>query len=211
VQVCREKHFHLASTLKSTRSLFKPGWKLKAGRYGKNLFRRRRTETLVLTKPPGKVRYRFVDAGWLEVSRLGPRHVVFSRKGTARQILGLVADAPELSAAGLIQTYAKRWTIAPFVKDAKQLLGLGQYQNRSYRAAVIHRHLVCFAEALLTHPRLERTGAQGQWTRDKAAGMSVAAAQEALRGLIWDDLLTSLKEKRYGESVIAELERLRVA
>jgi hypothetical protein len=41
--------------------------------------------------------------------------------------------------------------------------------------------------------------------------MSFAAAQEVLRGLIWDDLLTSLKEKRHSESVIAELERLRVA
>jgi hypothetical protein len=41
--------------------------------------------------------------------------------------------------------------------------------------------------------------------------MSVAAAQEALRALIWDDLLISLQEEHHGESVIAELERLRVA
>ena len=211
VKACREKAFPFASTLKSNRSLFKPGWKLKAGRYGKNLFRRRRTQTLVLTKPQGKVRYRFVDAGGLAVSHLGPLHVVFSRKGTARQILGLVTDAPALSAADVIRTYEKRWTIEPFVKDAQQLLGRGQYQNRPYRAAVIPRHLVCFAYALLPHLRLARTGAQGQRTRDKAVGMSVAAAQEALRGLIWDDLLTSLKETRHGESVIEELERLRVA
>jgi hypothetical protein len=32
VQACREKHFHFASTLKGNRSLFKQGWKLKAGR-----------------------------------------------------------------------------------------------------------------------------------------------------------------------------------
>jgi hypothetical protein len=67
---------------------------------------------------------------------------------------------------------------------------------------VIHLHLVCFAYALLTHLRLARTGAQGQRKRDKVVGMSVAAAQEALRGLIWDDLLTFLKETRPGESVI---------
>src|SRR5205823_5674812 len=43
--------------------------------------------------------------------------------------------------------------------------GLGQYQNRSYWAAVTHPHLVCFAYALLTHLRIEQTGAQGQRTR----------------------------------------------
>ena len=40
VQACQEQHFHFASTLKSNRNLFKHGWKLKAGRYGK---KRRRT------------------------------------------------------------------------------------------------------------------------------------------------------------------------
>jgi hypothetical protein len=32
-----------------------------------------------------------------------------------------------------------------WLKDTKQLLGLDHYQNRPYRAAVIHLHLVCFA------------------------------------------------------------------
>jgi SRSO17 transposase len=211
VQACREQRFHFASTLKSNRNLYKPGWQLKAGRYGRNLFRRRRSETLVLTKPHGSARYRFVDAGWLTVGQLGLLHVVFSRKGTAKKILGLVTDDPELSAAQLIQTYDRRWTIEPWVKDVKQLLGLGQYQNRSYRAAVIHLHLVCFAYALLTHLRIVRIGAQGHRTRKKAADLSTAAAQDQLRTLLWEDLLTYLKEEASDQPVIAELERLRVA
>jgi SRSO17 transposase len=211
VKACRQKRFHFASTLKSNRSLFRPGWKLKAGRYGRNQCRRRRTDTLVLTKPHGSARYRFVDAGWLEVSKLGPLHVVFSRKGTAKKILGLVTDAPELSAADVIRTYDKRWTIEQWLKDVKQLLGLGHYQNRSYWAAVTHLHLVCFAYALLTHLRIEQTGAQGQRTRHKAAELSTATAQDQLRHLLWQDLMTYLKEGRHGESVIEELERLRVA
>jgi hypothetical protein len=105
VHACREQQFHFAATLKRNRSLFTRGWKRKAGRYGQNLLRRRRTETLVSVKPHGHARYRDVDAGWLEVSTLGPRHVVFSRKGQARKILGLVTAAPELSAAGRIQAY----------------------------------------------------------------------------------------------------------
>jgi hypothetical protein len=211
VKACREQGFHFASTLKSNRSLRKQGWQLKAGRYGRNLFRRRRATPLVLAKPPGQTRYRFVDAGWLEVSNLGRLHLVFSRKGTARTILGLVTDDAELSAAGLIQTYEKRWAVEQFFKDSKQLLGLGQYQNRPYWAAVTHLHLVCFAYALLTHLRIERNGAQGQRTRKKAADLSTAAAQDQLRGLLWEDLLTYLREKPPGQPVIEELERLRVA
>ena len=211
VKACREQHFHFASTLKSNRSLFKRGWKLKAGRYGRNLFRRRRTDTLDLSKPYGQVHYRFVDAGWLQVSTLGPLHVVFSRKGLATTILGLVTDAPTLSAPDVIRTYEKRWTIEQWIKDTKQLLGLGQYQNRSYRAAVTHLHLVCFAYALLTHLRIERHGAQGRRTRATAADLSTATAQDQLRDLLWGDLIIYLKEKCHSPSVIEALERLRVA
>jgi SRSO17 transposase len=211
VKACREQHFHFASTLKSNRSLFKQGWKLKAGRYGSNLCRRRRTTPLDLAKPYGPVRYRFVDAGWLEVSTLGPLHVVFSRKGTAKKILGLVTDAPELSAAEIIQTYEKRWTIEQWVKDRKQLLGLGHYQNRPSWAAVTHLHLVCFAYALLTHLRIERHGAQGHRRHHKATDLSTATAQAQLRRLLWEDLVSYLKEQCPGQSAIEDLERLRVA
>lgn len=211
VKACREQGFHFASTLKSNRSLFKPGWKLKAGRYGRKLLRRRRTETLDLVKPQGKVRYRFVDAGWLQVSKLGILHVVFSRKGAAHKILALVTDDSERSAAGVIRAYDRRWAIEQWLTDAKQLLGLGQYQNRSYWAAVTHLHLVCFAYALLTHLRIQQAGAQGQRRRDKAADLSTAAAQDQLRTLLWDDLVAYLKEQGHETSVLTELERLRVA
>jgi hypothetical protein len=152
-----------------------------------------------------------VDAGWLEVSKLGPLHVVFSRKGATHTILGLVADDAQLSTADLIRTYEKRWTIAPWLKDRKPLLGLGQYQNRSYCAAVTHLHLVCFAYALLTHLRIERYGAQSQRTHKRAADVSTAAAQDQLRALLWEDLITYLQERPPGQPVLAEFERLRVA
>jgi Transposase DDE domain len=122
-----------------------------------------------------------------------------------------VTDDPELSAVGLIPTYEKRWAVELFFKDSKQLLGLGHYQNRSCGAAVTHLHLVCFAYALLTHLRVTRDGAQGERVRKKAADWSVAAAQDNLRGLIWDDLVAYLEEKHHAESVLKELERLRLA
>ena len=211
VQACRDQGCHVASTLKSNRCLYKQGWKLNAGRYGHNLFRRRRTPPLSSATPPGRVRYRYVDAGWLQVSTLGLWHLVFSRKGAARKILGLVSDDPELSAAELIPTYEKRWAVALFFKDSTQLRGLGHYQNRSYRAAVTHLHLVCFAYALLTHLRMTRHGAQGPRTRERAAEWSLATAQDQLRGLLWDDLVTSLQEKHHDKSRLMALARRRVA
>jgi SRSO17 transposase len=211
VKACREKHFHLASTLQGHRRLCKHGWKLKAGRYGRNLCRRRRTATRVLVKPHGEVRYRSLEAGWRQVSKRGGLPVVCARQGAARKIRGLVTDDPEVSPAGLIQAYDRRWEIEPFFKDSQPLLGRGHYQNRPYRAAVIHLPLVCFAYALLTHLRMARIGAPGQRTRDKAANLSTATAQNQLRGLIWEDLVTYLKEQCHEKSVLAELERLRVA
>ena len=108
-------------------------------------------------------------------------------------------------------TYANHWAVKQFCKDGKPLLGLGEYQNRTSPAAVTHLHQVCFAYALLTHLRRRRPGAQGQRRPDKAAHRSTAAAQEQLRGLIWDDLMADLKEKPHGEPVLTALERLRVA
>jgi hypothetical protein len=102
-------------------------------------------------------------------------------------------------------------TIEQFLQDAKPLLRLGHDQNRASRAAVRHRQRVCCAYALLTHRRVTRHGAQGQRIRDAAAGRSVGAAQEALRCLIWHDLVADLKEQNHGASVLTELERLRVA
>jgi hypothetical protein len=211
VKACREQHLHCASTRKSHRRLFKHGWPRTAGRYGRNLCRRHRTTPLVLVKPQGEVRYRYRDAGWLPVSNLGVLPVVFSCKGAARKVLGLVTDAPEVSAAGLIQADDRRWAIEHWLKDTKPLRGLGHDQNRPDRAAVIHRHLVCFASALLTHRRIARDGAQGQRTRKQAADLSTAAAQDQLRGVLWEDLLAYLKEQGSEKSILAELERLRVA
>jgi hypothetical protein len=148
----------------------------------------------------GQARYRYVDAGWLQVGTLGTLHVVFSRKGSTHKILGFVTDAPTLSAPQLIQADDRRWSIEQWIKDLKQLLGLGHYQNRPCRAAVTYLHLVCFAYALLTYLRIKRYGAQGQRTHHKAADLSTATAQDHLWGLIWDALLAYLREKNHDAS-----------
>lgn len=81
----------------------------------------------------------------MPVSKLGKLHIIFSRKNKERLIMGIVTDHPTLTASKIITYYENRWSIEVFFKDLKQILGLGHYQNRPYRAAIIHLHLVCFA------------------------------------------------------------------
>ena len=138
----------------------------------------------------GPVRSRGVEAGGLEVSSRGPRHVVCARTGQATKILGLVTDTPELAATDGIRTYEQRWTIAPWRTDVQPLRGCGHDQHRPSWAAVTPRHLVCLAEARLTHLRLERHGAQGHRPHHTSADLSTATAPEPLRRVLWEDLMT---------------------
>jgi hypothetical protein len=170
-----------------------------------------RVKTLRVAQPHGPIRYRCVDAGWRAGSHRGPLHGVFSRQGTARKMLGRVPEALALSAAGLMRAYETRWAVEPCCTDSQQRLGLGPDQTRPSGAAVTHLPRVCFASALLPHRRLERAGIQGQAPRKKAADLSTAAAQDQLRGVLWEDLITDVREKRHGQPVIEELERLRIA
>jgi hypothetical protein len=209
VKACRKKGFRFVSTLKSNRNLFKNGRKLKTGIYGSGLFRRRQKKTYYIKKSKGRVKYTHVDAGWMDVSDLGKLHVVFSRKKGERRTLGLVTDDPKLSARQMIHAYDDRWSIEVFFKDGKQLLGLGQYQNGSYEAAVTHLHLVCFAYALLTHVAIIREGAQGK--QKSTARLSTADLQNEVRRMVWDELSEGLKQFSSGTQIVKELERLLIA
>ena len=209
VNACRQQGFHFVSTLKSNRNLYKKGRKLKAGTYGRNLYKRSPKKTYRLKKSQGTVHFRYVDAGWLQVSRLGRLHVVLSRKNGERKVLGLVTDDPTLSASQIMRTYNHRWSIEVFFKDSKQLLGLGQYQNLSYEAVVTHLHLVCFAYALLTHVAITGDRAQGQ--RTAMAQLSTADLQNEVRRIVWDDLTDHLKRYRSGTQIVKELGRLLIA
>lgn len=209
VKECRKKGFHFISTLKSNRNLFKNGKKLKAGAYGKNLFRNHKKKTLCIRKSNGNVKYGYVDAGRMNVGKLGDLHVIFSRRNADPKILGLVSDDPKLSACQMISAYDDRWSIEVFFKDTKQLLGLGQYQNVSLEAAVTHLHLVCLAYALLTHIAIKGEGAKGK--RKAVANMSTAELQNELRRIVWDDLTAYLKQFSSGDQIVKELGRLLVA
>lgn len=207
-KTCAEKGFRWVSVLKSNRNLFKNGRTLKAGKYGRNLLRR---SELRRTLKVAGASYSYVDAGRMCVNKLGEVHVVFSRKAYAPKPLALVTDDPDMSAPDIIRTYRVRWHIEVFFKDAKQLLGLGQYQNGSYQAAVIHLHLVCFARALLTHLAIEREGEKGETKTRNAAKMSCGELQNCLREIVWDDAIEFLEEEPNKDSVIKLLRRFAAA
>ncbi len=210
VKTCRRKSFRFISTLATNRNLFKNGRKLKVGSYGSNLHKRGRKKMLRVKKANGStVQYRYVDAAWLKVSKLGQLHVIFSRQNGRRKVLGLVTDDPTLSTDQMIKTYNRRWSIEVFFKDSKQLLGLGQYQNLSYEAAVTHLHLVCFSYALLTHIAITGESAKGQ--RNVKSCKSVVDLQNEVRRIVWNDLANHLKQFSSGTQIIKELERLLVA
>ncbi len=208
VKACRKKGFRFVSTLKSNRNLYKNGRKLKAGAYGWGLFGRRSKKTCRIEKAGGFADYTYVDAGWIQVSDLGPLHVIFSRKNRDKKMLGIVTDDPKRSAGQMIRMYDERWRIEVFFKNGKQLPGLGQYQNVSVEAAVTHLHLVCFAYALLTHIAI---GECAKAKRKPAVKLSTADLQNEARRIVWDDLAEHLKQLSSGTQVVKELERLLIA
>jgi SRSO17 transposase len=209
-KACQSKGFHFVSALKSNRNLKSKGRKLKSGSYGVHCFKTRKISSMKLSKENGIAYYHYVDAGCIEVSKLGPVHVIFSRKNTERKILAIVTNHPHFKAADIIKSYGVRWNIEVFFKDTKQLLGLGRYQNRSYNAAVTHLHLVCFAYALLTHIAITN-GACEKVKKTKKAHRSIRILQNELRRIIWEDTAKYLKELPNENSVFKELYRLLVA
>ncbi len=56
----------------------------------------------------------------------------------------------DLETVEILKTYAKRWSIEMFFKDAKQHLGLGQEQNRDFDALIAHHSFVLIRYQLLS-------------------------------------------------------------
>ncbi|RLJ01168.1 MAG: hypothetical protein DRP11_04980 [Candidatus Aenigmatarchaeota archaeon] len=213
LRAVREKGFHFISTLKDNRTVFLGASKSKVRTYKTKAFKKGKKRRFCLKKPNGqKVQFSYKDMGSFYIRRLGRVRIVLSRKNSDRKILAIATDHPSLSAENIIRAYANRFQVEQFFKDAKQLLGLGQYQNRSYKARVTHPGLVLFAYALLTHLRLYKArGEKGKRKRREVAGMSVIQAQIQLRDLVWKESEKHLEKSREPKEILKELRRLIVA
>lgn len=206
VKAVKEKGFHFASCLKNNRCLYRGGRKLKVKTYKRNKFKRSEKQWVSETRGAKKAHYIFVDAGWFDLKGVGQVHVVFSRKGNGRKILGIVTDDPELTAEEVIFAYANRFFIEQFFKDCKQHLGLGQYQNLRLEAAETHLHLVCFAYALLTHLAIESSAKAKSKTR--TASHTIGRLQTNLRRLIFEDTMDLLEEQESRRTLFDRLRNL---
>jgi len=216
-RACREKDFHWVSCLKSNRVLWRGGRKLKAGRYGKRCLSGRGAVRRRTVRHRKSV-YETADAGWLDLNHIGRVHLVYSRRRGETRRLALATDSKVLSARGIVGSYGEGWWIEQFFKDAKQRLGLGQYQNGSLRAAVNHTALVCFAYALLTHLACRRRrrahGAQGErkTTAARGASLTIGSMQNDLRRQCFLTTVSDLAHRcPSGDSFVKELKRLLVA
>lgn len=206
VKAVRAKGFRFVSCLKDNRCLYKGARKLKTKSYKRNKFKRSSKQQVCESRGNREVEYTFVDAGWFALKGVGQVHVVFSRKGKGKKILGIVTDDPELTAEEMILGYANRFFIEQYFKDCKQLLGLGQYQNLRLEAAEVHLHLVCFAYALLTHLAIESS--EQVKLKKKAAWQTVGRLQIDLRRLIFEDTVDLLEEQDDDRSVFERLRSL---
>jgi len=201
VRACKRMKFKFVSVLKSNRKLLRNGRRHSAGKYGKNLFRR---------KPKKKSKngkYQYIRAGNFEARGLGTISVIYSQRKKGNKALTIVTDDLKCSAENILSFYEKRWSIEVFFKQAKSNLGLGQYQNGTMRAAVIHLHLVCFAYILLTHLHIKKQSAKRKLIRTDC--LSIESLQYDLRNLIWKDTVKLLKKKG-PDSIVKELDQLLV-
>jgi len=213
LRACQEKGFRFVSTLKDNRTVLIRGRNLKLGLYKRRAFRSGKEKTVKLRKPNGQlVKYTYVDLGCVHIKGAGKARVVLSRKNPESKILAIVTDDPNLSAETTIRSYAQRPCVEQFFKDTEQFLALGQYQNRSYEAALRHLQLAMFSYALLTGLRLIKArGRKGKRKKREVAGLPVSEAQIELRHMVWKEPVKYLQGFQDSEEVLNELRRLLVA
>lgn len=207
-EVIRAKDFHWLSVLKSNRVFFKNGRRLSVASHGRNQFRRNKRKIKRCHEIRGKKRvtYIYLDAGIVTLKKIGQVRLIYSKKGSNGKFLAIVSSDLEASAEEILFGYANRFFIEQFFKDCKQLLGLGQHQNRDYRAAVVHLHLVCFSYALLTHLAISNSSAK---TKNRNRNChSVMKLQCQLRRVIFEETLEVLQSESKPQRLIKRLKRL---
>ncbi|MFX0207064.1 MAG: transposase [Candidatus Hodarchaeota archaeon] len=93
------------------------------------------------------------------MNRLGKVRFVISRNEEGKYIF-LVTDHLRLPMVEVVRRYDLRWDIECYFLDAKQHLGLGEYQMRSLQGIVRHLYTVMIACILLVQLKLSLAEAQ---------------------------------------------------
>ena len=161
VKACQEKGYLYISQAKSNRTIYVEGEKFSATQYAK----RQRGKALKQTNCIPRSQNSPVKAKSLlvKMNRLGKVRLVISRNEAGRYVF-LVTDHLGLPMVEVIRRYDIRWDIECYFRDAKQHLGLGDYQMRSLHGIVRHLYIVMIACILLAQLKLSLAEAQAYET-----------------------------------------------
>ena len=151
VDICQEKGYPYISQAKSNRTIYVEGRKFSATQYAK----RQRGRALKLTTYTPRSQKSPVKAKSLLVrlNQLGKVRFVVSRNEKSEYVF-LVTNHLRLPMIDVIRRYDIRWDIECYFRDAKQHLGLGDYQMRSLQGIVRHLYTVMIACILLAQLKL---------------------------------------------------------
>jgi len=157
VKACQEKGYPYISQAKSNRTIYVEGEKFSATQYSK----RQRGKALKQTSYIPRSQNSPVKAKSLlvKLNRLGKARLVISRNEEGKYVF-LVTDHLRLPMVKVIRRYDIRWDIECYFRDAKQHLGLGDYQMRSLHGIVRHLYIVMIACILLAQLKLSLAEAQ---------------------------------------------------
>jgi len=151
VEACQQKGYPYISQAKSNRTIYVKGAKLSVTQYAK----RQRGRALKLTSYTPRSQDHPVKAKSIlvKMNQLGKVRLVVSRNEKGEYVF-LVTDHLRLPMIEVIRRYDFRWNIECYFREAKQHLGLGEYQMRSLQGIVRHLYAVMIACILLVRLKL---------------------------------------------------------
>jgi SRSO17 transposase len=216
VRACLEKGFTYISTLPANRNIRINGRLTQVGSYRRCIPHSEHRAVTIRT-PAGRVRTFWATDRDARLPSIGRVKVVFSRRKKFEKALPIVTNDRTMSRQQIIQTYAIRFLIERFFKDAKSGLGLGEYQTTKLAGAVKHLHLVLLAYSLLVERAIDarererhsRTRRTKRGNRNAALGAwSLQDLRDEVRDLVLDDLFEYVLEQSDPKQAIRNLRAL---
>jgi hypothetical protein len=215
VKACKNRGFVFVSRAKKNRKIFvqsgkKREYSTNVSKRGSLLFRKMRNIQTIRGGSKGTRKFRVIgEIGRL--SKVGTVKLVFSQEyQRSRKIVCLVTNNKKMTNRHVLDAYAQRWWIEVFFKEAKQHLGLSDYQTGHYEGIQKHLYLVAIAFALLTHVRLDGRRAKGKRKKNLLAPVAVKSCCDLLRGMVLKNELRSLapRKKAARTTFLIKLEKL---
>ena len=151
VEACQGKGYPYISQAKSNRTIYVNDNKFSVTQYAKRQRGRALKPTTYIPRSqnnPVKAKSILV-----RLNQLGKVRLVISRNEN-REYIFLITDHLRLPMIEVIRRYDLRWDIECYFRDAKQHLGLGDYQMRSLQGIVRHLYAVMIACILLVRLKL---------------------------------------------------------